>query len=49
MKKLIDFQTQSAVDSIQEYANKKCNGNFNHAVRYLVSKGLTEEKAEKKK
>lgn len=37
MKKLIDFKNTK---EIQEYANRNNNGNFNEAVRELVSKGL---------
>ena len=38
MKKLIDFK--NTAKKIQDYANKNHNGNFNKAVRELVTKGL---------
>ena len=43
MKKLIDFKTANLVDSIQKYADKFCEGNFNMAVRMLTKNALTEE------
>lgn len=42
MKKLIDFK--DLVESIQKYADKNCEGNFNMAVRKLITKGLEKEK-----
>ncbi len=42
MKKWIDFR--ELFDSVQKYANKNCDGNFNMAVRQLVKKGLSNAK-----
>jgi len=38
MKKLIDFQEMWK--TVQHYADKNCEGNFNMAVRKLVKEGL---------
>mgnify|MGYP000353766855 CR=1 FL=1 len=41
MKKLINFH--SLHESIQNYADKHCEGNFSMAVRVLIKKGLCHE------
>ena len=42
MKKLIDFKAEPLVKSIQDYADKYCEGNFNMAVRQLTTNALAE-------
>lgn len=43
MKKLIDFKSDTLVGSIQKYADKFCEGNFNMAVRMLTKNALDED------
>ena len=45
MKKLINFKDLKA--SIQEYADKYCEGNYSLAVRELVRSGLFNKKESK--